>query len=69
MGHYWRELDPEGAAAHDRALARHRAARDKLQRLKCKNLTVPEMIACVRVYDNAPDERSLEIVEALPEDP
>ncbi len=40
MGHYWREMDPDGAEKHDRYLDRLHGLREKLKDVPMSSFTV-----------------------------
>ena len=71
MGHYWREMDPAGAEAHDRKIDRTSKLRKKVGSMSLSKFTVNELEAVMRLfglaYDGAgtldPDEEHLTLLE------
>ncbi len=49
MGHSWREMDPAGAAEHERRIHRLLTLRKKLEDLSLSNFTVGDFEALYRV--------------------
>lgn len=49
MGHTWREMDPEGAAAHDQYFKRLHALREKLSDVPLSEFTVGELESVMRL--------------------
>ena len=50
MGHYWREMDPVGAAEHDKRIARELKLRKQLKGVKLSKFTVGELEAVMRLF-------------------
>lgn len=50
MGHYWREMDPEGAARHDAAMAREEAIRDRINELPLGYFQCRDLPALSRLF-------------------
>lgn len=49
MGHSWRDMDPAGAAEHDRRIDRLRNLRKKLENMPLSNFSVGDLGALYRV--------------------
>lgn len=49
MGHTWREMDPAGAAAHDRRMDRLLNLRKKLENMSLSEFTAGELKSLYRV--------------------
>ena len=49
MGHYWREMDPEGAARHDTFWGRVHSLRDALEGVPLAAFEVGDLRSLVRV--------------------
>lgn len=56
MGHYWREIDPEGAAAHDEFIERLLALRARLSTVSLGDFTTVELGPLMRVMGYIRDE-------------
>ena len=50
MGHYWREMDPTGAAEHDRKMDRKSKLRKELKGTSLGKFTVNELEAIMRLF-------------------
>lgn len=64
MGHYWREIDPVGAAEHDRSIDRLLKLRKKLENVPLSKFTVSDFEALYRVMgvDIHKDAREKDLV-------
>jgi len=49
VGHYWREMDPAGAAAHDRRIDRLLKLRKKLENMPLSSFIVADFGSLYRV--------------------
>lgn len=57
MGHYWREMDPSGAAEHDRRIDRRIKLREKLKDMPLSSFTVGDLKALHRVMNTFKEAR------------
>lgn len=68
VGHYWREIDPQGAEAHDRRINREVALKKELDHLTLDNFKVSDLRALLNLlgfnkYGGATQDE-LELLEA-----
>lgn len=71
MGHYWREMDPAGAAEHDRKMDRKSELRKRIKSMSLGEFTISELEAVMRLlglaYNGAgtlePHEEHLALLE------
>lgn len=71
MGHYWRDMDPEGAAEQDRKYKRISEIRKKIGSMSLGEFTVDEFVAVARILglvrnsigELEPDEEHLRLLE------
>jgi hypothetical protein len=54
MGHSWREIDPEGAAEHDRRLARHAQLARQIETLPLSRFMAADFPALARFWGLGP---------------
>jgi hypothetical protein len=67
MGHYWREMDPEGAAAHDKEMRRKARLKEAFADKSLSDFTVGELEALLRLlglHEYDPTEEHLALLEA-----
>ncbi len=66
MGHSWREMDPEGAAADDEFMDQLLRLREKLFSMRLDKFTASDLPAICRVIEpfGNPTRDDLEILEA-----
>jgi len=60
MGHYWREMDPIGAAEHDERMSRFSKLRKKIENMQLSDFTVGDLYALCRVMDVLPNKNARE---------
>lgn len=61
MGHYWREIDHEGAEAHDRACDRAIKLRDQIKSRPLSLFTAGDLLGLLRIMKAEPYAEDFEM--------